>query len=169
MRAATAVRIILIFSILIISFSADARRKKKNKNKAPATKAASVNLVSKTDSTKNVATISRPSVTPVTSNAATVKKQEEIKPFAQLVVSFTSMGGGINAKARDQFLEHIQWFNTQNHCELMYDKKPWGREGEIDYCFFGNNQILIPTLYKQLKEKFTGIRQIFIKENFPCK
>jgi hypothetical protein len=168
MRSATYVKLVVLFLSLIVSFNADARKKKKKNAKPAVTQTAPVKT-SKTDTAISSATVkASPVAVPVTT-ATVVKKQEEIKPFAQLVISFTSMGAGINSKARDQFLEHITWFNEQNHCELMFDKKPWGREGEIDYCFYGNNQILIPMLYKQLKEKFNGVRQIFINQNFPCK
>ncbi len=160
MRSGLYIKIFVLFLGIFITLNAEAKRKKKNKKKAKVEKVTETKKPVMVDSVKLVA---KPSSTP-----PLVKQEENIK-FAQLVVSFASRGAGIDAQARDQLLAHITWFNEQNHCELMYDKKGWGREGEMDFCFFGNNQILIPTLYKQLKEKFAGRPTVFVKENFPCK
>lgn len=156
------VKILLFFFIFIISFQAEAKRKKKKKQKTKIEKVTKNNIVP-TPADSNVVKST------INTGVSMSKQNEEIKPFAQIVVSFSSMGAGINAKARQAFLDHVAWFNTENHCELMYDRKTWGREGEVDYCFVGNNQILMPILYKQLKEKFNGERLVFVKENFPCK
>ncbi len=161
MSQAKYVKILLFFFIFIISFQAEAKRKKKKKKKAKIEKVTQNNKV---PADSNVVKINTN-----TGGVSTNNPNEPIKPFAQIVVSFSSMGAGINAKARQAFLDHIAWFNTQNNCELMYDRKTWGREGEVDYCFVGNNQILMPVLYKQLKEKFSGEKMVFINENFPCK
>jgi hypothetical protein len=162
MKSDKYIRLLLLFLLLAITFNADARRKKRKKKNAPVEKTVAPVQVNKVDSSafKNAK-----ANTQITTNS---KPQEEIK-LAQLVVSFASMGAGIDAKARQQFLEHLTWFNTKHNIELMYDKKNWGREGEVDYCFYGNNGILIPMLYKELSEKLAGAKKVFIKQNFPCK
>jgi hypothetical protein len=160
MRTGKYTKYLLLLLVCAISFSADAKRKKRKKKKAKTTITAST-VVS--DSTKVVPL-------PKTNTPVNVIKEDnkEIK-LAQLVVSFASMGAGIDAKSRQKFLEHITWFNEQHHIELMYDKKSWGREGEMDYCFYGNNEILMPILFKELKEKLANGTKVFVKQNFPCK
>ncbi len=151
---------LLLLLICTISFTADAKRKKRKKKKAKTT----VIATTVTGDSSKVAPL------PKTNTPVQIIKEDnkEIK-LAQLVVSFASMGAGIDAKAQQKFLEHIGWFNEKHHIELMFDKKSWGREGEIDYCFYGNNEILMPTLYKELKEILATGTKVFVKQNFPCK
>ena len=160
MRSGLYIKIVVLFLSVLISFNADAKRKKRKKKKAATEKVTTAPQPIKVDSVKTQTNTSM--------NPPVLQQEANIK-LAQLVVSFASRGAGIDAQARDMLLAHITWFNEKNHCELMFDKKGWGREGEMDFCFYGNNQILIPTLYKQLKEKFAGRPTVFVKENFPCK
>jgi hypothetical protein len=52
-----------------------------------------------------------------------------------LKVSFISIGSGIDSKAVKQLLTEISTFEKAENVRLTFDKKAWGREGEIDYCF----------------------------------
>ena len=66
-------------------------------------------------------------------------------------VSFFSKGGGTDRKARSEFESFIEAYNKKNNVILQFTKTPWGREGEVDYCF----------MLDELKKKEQGV---FIKE-----
>lgn len=53
----------------------------------------------------------------------------------ELKVSFISRGGGINSTARDEFETFIKEYEKSHGLTLTHEIKPWGREGERDYCF----------------------------------
>jgi hypothetical protein len=160
MHIAKYTKYLLLFLLCVVSLTADAKRKKRKKKKA---KTAVVTSTIKADSSKVVP------LPGTNTNVNPIKEDNKNIKLAQLVVSFASMGAGIDAKAKQTFTDHITWFNEKHHCELMYDKKSWGREGEMDFCFYGNNEILMPILYKELKEKLANGTKVFVKQNFPCK
>lgn len=52
----------------------------------------------------------------------------------RVVVSFTSIGTGIDGAARDQLLEILdRWRIAKGH-ELETERRRWGKEGETDVC-----------------------------------
>ena len=53
----------------------------------------------------------------------------------RLKVSFTSMGGGIDFKAKTKYDAFIIDFGKRNNATLQHETATWGREGEVDYCF----------------------------------
>lgn len=163
MKSRIALHVLLLTLVCLITFNADAKRKKRKKKKATVVK-----IVPAKDS--NIVHIPKTPPPPPPPPPGIIKQDNAtIKPLAQVVVSFVSRGTGIDAKARNEFFEYITYFNAKHHCELMYDKKPWGREGEIDFCFYGNNEILMPELFKDLKEKFVGHNTVFVNKNAACK
>ena len=52
-----------------------------------------------------------------------------------VTVSFYSIGEGTDGSAITRFKEFILEFNTKESVLLAYETNPWGREGEVDYCF----------------------------------
>jgi hypothetical protein len=64
-------------------------------------------------------------------------KAKEIKQTHQdkLVISFISIGTGIDYKAKDQLLLIVKEFEIQYQIELAVSVKNWGREGEVDYVY----------------------------------
>jgi len=51
-----------------------------------------------------------------------------------LVVSFYSIGGGIDLDAARKFDTWIAAYKTSNGQAIAYEKIGWGREGEVDFC-----------------------------------
>ena len=47
-----------------------------------------------------------------------------------LVVSFISIGQGVDSKAIEQYDEFIAQFEKDNKVKINLEKVPWGREGE---------------------------------------
>ncbi|GEM_PF-2407520 len=52
-----------------------------------------------------------------------------------LVVTFSSRGSGIDGKAIDKLESLISSLGLNNSKTAQFEKVPWGREGEVDYCF----------------------------------
>jgi hypothetical protein len=53
----------------------------------------------------------------------------------KLVVSFISIGTGIDYKAKDRLLSFVEEFQLQHQVKLNVSIKSWGREGEVDYTY----------------------------------
>jgi hypothetical protein len=64
------------------------------------------------------------------------KKKESIQEntIKNLVVSFYSIGSGIDYKSAEKFELFLNTFTLPNGSKPVYEKVGWGREGEIDYC-----------------------------------
>jgi hypothetical protein len=64
------------------------------------------------------------------------KKKESIQEntIKNLVVSFYSIGSGIDYKSAEKFEQFLSTFTLDNGSKPVYEKIGWGREGEIDYC-----------------------------------
>lgn len=69
----------------------------------------------------------------------------------RFVVSFISIGAGIDNKAREEFDKFVLEYSAKNKVHIVYVPERWGREGEIDYCF-------------KLKELDSSKQQAFIRE-----
>ncbi len=53
----------------------------------------------------------------------------------RFVVSFISFGSGIDRKAKSQYELFLKDFELKNNVTISYEKKYWGREGEVNFCF----------------------------------
>lgn len=86
-----------------------------------------------------------------TSNAATPATATSNDSTCRFVVSFISIGAGIDNKAREEFDKFILEYSAKNKVHIVYVPERWGREGEIDYCF-------------KLKELSSSKQEEFIRE-----
>ena len=50
-------------------------------------------------------------------------------------ISFISIGTGINAPAKKELGSFLENYQQDHQINLGYQVQPWGREGEVDYCF----------------------------------
>lgn len=53
----------------------------------------------------------------------------------RLSVSFVSIGGGTDQKAREKYNQYMAEYEQKNKVKLNPEIAKWGREGEVDYCF----------------------------------
>ncbi len=53
----------------------------------------------------------------------------------RLSVSFVSIGGGTDQKAREKYNQYMAEYEQKNKVKLSPEIAKWGREGEVDYCF----------------------------------
>lgn len=102
------------------------------------------------------------------SSVVTTTNTASSKP-GTLVVSFISMGAGIDFASIPVFEKELKDFNKANKCGLLYELKNWGREGERDYCIHSPVQKCLNDFAADLKSKFNGNERILIKENSVCR
>jgi hypothetical protein len=119
--------------------------------------------ISSCKQTKVATTNDAPKITPT----ETVVVNDELYRFT---VSFISIGSGIDAKAREQFLAFVQAFNAKNNVNIPLEKTSWGREGETDYCLkltelSEEAQLRFITEAKEVLKNSTRVRY---KENSSC-
>jgi len=70
--------------------------------------------------------------------------QTQVVPFndntikenpVRFFISFISRGEGPNATIKQNIDDYIAKYETEKNKKIAFDKYPWGREGEVDYCF----------------------------------
>ncbi len=66
---------------------------------------------------------------------STEKTTEPAPTTYRAIVSFGSSGSGIDSKTLASLESYIISFGKAEGKTLTYDKVPWGKEGEVDYCF----------------------------------
>ena len=89
----------------------------------------------------------------------------------RLIVSFISKGSGPDQKAREAFSTFITEYETSNKTKISFEKYPWGREGETDYCFLlseltKENQV---KFIVSLKSKLSFSDRVLYEENTSCR
>jgi hypothetical protein len=90
--------------------------------------------------------------------------------IASLIVSFISIGSGIDSKSKRDFLEIVQQYTSDYPDKIEYSEIFWGREGEVNYCLFLGklntyDQELIKNNIREMLSKSKLVRLI---ENAPC-
>jgi hypothetical protein len=63
-----------------------------------------------------------------------VKVEAVTDSISRLIVSFISIGGGIDRNAKSQFLQFTDQYKAANNVRIEWEVSGWGREGETDYC-----------------------------------
>ncbi len=104
-------------------------------------------------------------------NEPIIKQEKETSGNSRFIVSFISIGGGTDTKAHSLFLKHLSDYKEIKKDTLIVDIIPWGREGEVDYCFklselTASEQQKFIADVKNILKKSTLIRY---KENAPCR
>jgi hypothetical protein len=89
----------------------------------------------------------------------------------RLLVSFYSIGGGIDVKSAESFDRFILSYKTSDGKSISYERVPWGREGELDYCilFNGMQASNIEDFIESAKAKVADCKMVHFKPNGECK
>lgn len=108
-------------------------------------------------------------------NKKVEETQSETSPISDkpstLFISFYSIGGGIDVKSAQSFDNFISGYKTKSDKTITYDRVPWGREGELDYCvsFAGLNANEIDQFIEASKVKIQDCKMVHFKINGECK
>ena len=87
-----------------------------------------------------------------------------------VVVSFISIGQGVDQKAIEQYNEFIAQFEKENKVKINLEKVPWGREGEVDYCIdlSGLDKKIMEKFLTKTDELLSKNNLIKVEKNAPC-
>ena len=94
-------------------------------------------------------------------NAAEGQQPEQVKvetvpdSISRFIVSFISIGSGIDRNAKNQFLQFTDQYNAANNVRIEWEVTGWGREGETDYCLKLNE-----LNKKQQNEFISGLKDL---------
>ena len=100
-------------------------------------------------------------------NDTTSISKNEILP---LIVQFYSIGTGVKAETITMLDTYTADFEKASGKKVIYQKVPWGREGEVDACFrlSGLNDEQRQTFISGLKRLYTDEHHVHILENQAC-
>ncbi len=89
----------------------------------------------------------------------------------RLLVSFYSIGGGIDLKSAQLFDNFIAAYKTSQGKSVTYERVPWGREGELDYCilFDGMSSTDLNAFIELAKVKVSDCKMVHFKIDGECK
>lgn len=99
----------------------------------------------------------------------TTQPQNTLHADQYFTVSLYSTGTGVQPGTKNIVAETIKSYQKKGY-EIIYSATPWGREGEVDYCF--ELQKLDPKVYKSFFTELSTLlkdKQVHIKEKAICK
>ena len=87
-----------------------------------------------------------------------------------MVVSFYSIGSGIDLPVAQEFDYLVKDFQEQFGNDFSYEKVGWGREGEVDFCIQLDKlkSVSMETFKKRADEILKKSERVHSKENAPC-
>jgi hypothetical protein len=88
----------------------------------------------------------------------------------RLIVSFISKGEGTDSQTLAAMESLITTFSNRDGFQVKYDKYPWGREGESDYCFKmeGMKKSKQDEFVKSMKNLVKDAPLVIVMENAVC-
>ena len=97
-----------------------------------------------------------------------LRNEDPVMPF---IVSFYSIGSGIDRGQSEKLLAFLDDFNAKNKSQVEFSEIHWGREGETDYCFplTGLNDSQIRAFKSGVKEALKSAEHVHYLENEPCR
>lgn len=87
----------------------------------------------------------------------------------KLVVSFISIGTGIDYKAKDRLFSFVKEFQREHKIELDVSIKSWGREGEVD-CTYDLDKLTkkqCKVFVEKIEAMFSGNNLVKISHSSP--
>ena len=89
----------------------------------------------------------------------------------KLVVMFYSIGEGVESEFVLAFEDSISAFSARIGKNIDYERTPWGREGEIDFCLQLNelSEVEKSLFISQTKSQLKKAKWVNVYENYPCK
>src|SRR5262249_51252546 len=97
------------------------------------------------------------------------EKKEPVQYEGNFVVSFFSRGSGIDSKTFNAFKAFIEAFNRKNNTIIKHAVKPWGKEGEKDFCFEPENNAHFNSFVTEAKAFVEESKTVRVKEHADCR
>jgi len=100
-----------------------------------------------------------------------VNTASQDKKVFRFTVSFISKGAGTDYQIRQKYDSFIADYETRNNIKIAMSKAPWGREGEIDYCFdmVGLKKDIIDKFIAESRALLNASDRINLGENTNCR
>ncbi|MFM2190805.1 MAG: hypothetical protein RL491_1191 [Bacteroidota bacterium] len=107
---------------------------------------------------------------PAKERAETVEDEQQSVMKYRLIISFISIGEGPDFNAKTGLDRIITEWEKQKGTTLKQEQFPWGREGEVDYCFqlAELNAADQQSFVKDVKSTLGTSKLVQISENQPC-
>jgi hypothetical protein len=104
-------------------------------------------------------------------NTANNQASDPNKKVYRFTISFISKGAGIDFQIKQKYDAFITDFETRNNIKVALSKAPWGREGEVDYCFdlAELNKEMIDKFINESKALLSASQRINTGENTNCR
>ncbi|MBT8195756.1 MAG: hypothetical protein KJO64_04980 [Bacteroidia bacterium] len=103
----------------------------------------------------------------ITNEANKLNQDEKVY---RIIVSFISWGAGVDPDARKKMDNCIAENQENTEIEVAFEDMPWGREGEVDFCFtlseLGEEEQ--ENFVASMKKAFEGNELVQIYENSPA-
>jgi len=98
-------------------------------------------------------------------------KQNPTDSIMAFIVSFYSIGEGIDRGMPDKLKTFTDAFGKKNNLDLEYVLTHWGREGETDYCFTlkGLSESQVADFKTGVREELKSAEHVHYLENQPCR
>ncbi len=126
-------------------------------------------LSSSCNSTKQTTANSPAPVPPPPPESPAPPPAMNTKTECRLIISFISIGEGTDPKAREIMDGSIKNWEERFKTKFEMESIPWGREGEVDFCFKleelneGDRAVFVD----EIKSMFDGNKLVQISENQP--
>ncbi|MFN5224029.1 MAG: hypothetical protein ACK5DJ_07575 [Bacteroidota bacterium] len=107
---------------------------------------------------------------PAKERAETVEDEQQTAMKYRLIVSFISIGEGPDFNAKTGLDRVIADWEKQKGLILKQESFPWGREGEVDYCFQLSelNNSDQQSFINEIKSSIGTSKLVQVAENQPC-
>lgn len=107
---------------------------------------------------------------PAKERAETVEDEQQAAMKYRLIVSFISIGEGPDFNAKSNLDRVIADWEKQKGLVLKQESFPWGREGEVDYCFQLSELNITEqqSFINDIKSSIGTSKLVQISENQPC-
>lgn len=118
----------------------------------------------------SVAVMAEAETKPQTTEQSTSEAKSEAGNY-RFIVSFISIGEGPDRNGKEIFNKVLENWKTNRNKEIKFETVPWGREGEVDFCFYlkeldarAQNQFI-----NEMTKNFSGHNLVQFSENEACK
>lgn len=97
--------------------------------------------------------------------------EKDTAAVAKFTVVFFSIGEGTDSEERNSFENFVDEFQKENKFIFNMKKIPWGREGEVDYCFIFDNvtEEMKNKFVNKVKEMLSTNKLVHLFENKDCR
>ncbi len=140
------------------------------KNNTPSNQTKQADKQPETTKTGNPIVEDKTSRQPLETKGDPVQQKKDSGNY-RMVVMFYSIGEGVENEFVTAFEDSISAYSAKIGKNIDYERTPWGREGETDFCMqlFELSEVEKTQFISQTKRQLKKAKWVNINENYPCK